>query len=140
MGLDSLVKLKLDNNKIYELTNLDQLVNLQWLGARFQKKKRRQLASTSLRWLRCLVCCYPTVPRIFLNGRLAVPTDLSFNNIEKIQGLDKLTELTDLSLFNNVISELEGLDTLQKLSALSVGNNQIAALDSVMCKYHPLPL
>ena len=29
--------------------------------------------------------------------------DLSFNNISKIEGLDKLTKLTDLSLFNNLI-------------------------------------
>lgn len=58
--------------------------------------------------------------------------DLSFNNIEKIEGLATLTKLTDLSLFNNLISELEGLETLQELSALSVGNNQIAALEGIM--------
>ena len=29
--------------------------------------------------------------------------DLSFNNISKIEGLDKLTKLTDLSLFANRI-------------------------------------
>lgn len=33
VGLDSLVKLKLDNNKIWKIQNLDHLVNLQWLGA-----------------------------------------------------------------------------------------------------------
>lgn len=59
-------------------------------------------------------------------------TDLSFNNIEQIEGLNTLTKLTDLSLFNNLISELEGLDALQELSALSLGNNQLAALESVM--------
>ena len=31
--MDSLVKLKLDNNKIWKIQNLDHLVNLQWLGA-----------------------------------------------------------------------------------------------------------
>ena len=34
VGLDSLVKLKLDNNKIWKIQNLDHLVNLQWLGAK----------------------------------------------------------------------------------------------------------
>ena len=33
VGLDQLVKLKLDNNKIWKIQNLDHLVNLQWLGA-----------------------------------------------------------------------------------------------------------
>jgi Leucine-rich repeat (LRR) protein len=51
VGLDQLVKLKLDNNKIWKIQNLDHLVNLQWL-------------------------------------------DLSFNNIEKIEGLSTLTKLT----------------------------------------------
>lgn len=32
--------------------------------------------------------------------------DLSFNLIEKIEGLEKLTKLTDLSLFSNNISKL----------------------------------
>jgi Leucine-rich repeat (LRR) protein len=32
--------------------------------------------------------------------------DLSFNLIEKIEGLEKLTKLTDLSLFSNNISRL----------------------------------
>ena len=32
--------------------------------------------------------------------------DLSFNLIEKIEGLEKLTKLSDLSLFSNNISKL----------------------------------
>jgi hypothetical protein len=35
VGLDSLVKLKLDNNKIWKIQNLEHLVNLQWLGTCF---------------------------------------------------------------------------------------------------------
>jgi len=36
--------------------------------------------------------------------------DLSFNLIKQIEGLDKCTELTDLSLFKNQIETLTGLD------------------------------
>ena len=59
--------------------------------------------------------------------------DLSFNNIEKIEGLETLTKLTDLALFNNLITEVEGIGTLQELSALSLGNNRLENLDGLMC-------
>jgi len=80
--------------------------------------------------------------------------DLSFNEIEKIEGLDTLVKLTDLSLFSNKISELEGLEKLTNLHVLSIGawrlglvvaapsafptappplgNNQLSKLDKVM--------
>ena len=118
MGLDSLVKLKLDNNKIWKIQNLDHLVNLQWLGAPPARSRARATAAPKTS---CAPCADPL--------RCA---DLSFNNIEKIEGLSTLTKLTDLSLFNNLISELEGLEALQELSALSLGNNQLVALESVM--------
>lgn len=51
--------------------------------------------------------------------------DLSFNNIEAIEGLDTLVNLEDLSLFNNRISKIDSLDALAKLQVLSLGNNQI---------------
>jgi Leucine-rich repeat (LRR) protein len=47
--------------------------------------------------------------------------DLSFNKITKIEGLETLTKLVDLSLFNNQISEIEGLDTLTELNVFSLG-------------------
>ncbi|XP_065388372.1 dynein regulatory complex subunit 3 isoform X4 [Macaca fascicularis] len=51
--------------------------------------------------------------------------NLSFNNIETIEGLDTLVNLEDLSLFNNRISKIDSLDALVKLQVLSLGNNQI---------------
>jgi Leucine-rich repeat (LRR) protein len=52
--------------------------------------------------------------------------DLSFNNIAKIEGLEKLSKLTDLSLYNNSISVIQGLDSIAgTLSVLSLGNNLI---------------
>ena len=49
--------------------------------------------------------------------------------IEKIEGLDTLEKLEDLSLFDNKITKLEGLDDLKKLNVLSVGKNQLEQLD-----------
>lgn len=57
--------------------------------------------------------------------------DLSFNKLEKIEGLKALTGLLDLSLYNNNISVIEGLETLEELKSLSLGNNQIKDLDKV---------
>lgn len=59
------------------------------------------------------------------------PPDLSFNNIEVIEGLDNLVKLQDLSLYNNRISKIENLDTLQELQIFSIGNNNIRALENV---------
>eukprot|EP00961_Rhodomonas_salina_P134463 1808765-Rhodomonas_salina.1 len=48
----------------------------------------------------------------------ATRLDLSFNEIEKIEGLETLTKLTDLSLYNNFIKELKvGLDTLRSYAS-----------------------
>lgn len=69
---------------------------------------------------------------------LLYSSDLSFNNIEAIEGLDSLVKLQDLSLFNNRISVIENLDTLQNLHSLSIGNNGIAQLDNVSQLYFRL--
>lgn len=52
-------------------------------------------------------------------------SDLSFNNIEAIEGLDTLINLEDLSLSHNRISKIDSLDPLVNLQVLSLGNNQI---------------
>ena len=51
--------------------------------------------------------------------------DLSFNLIEVIEGLDKLTKITDLSLYSNRIKKLSGLENLCKLNVFSFGKNLI---------------
>nr|XP_058139327.1 dynein regulatory complex subunit 3 isoform X2 [Dasypus novemcinctus] len=58
--------------------------------------------------------------------------NLSFNNIEAIEGLDMLVNLEDLSLFNNRISKIDSLDALAKLQVLSLGNNQIDNLMNIL--------
>lgn len=58
-------------------------------------------------------------------------TDLSFNNIEVIEGLDRLTQLTDLTLFSNRITRIENMDTLKELQVVSFGNNLLKSLDNV---------
>ena len=58
--------------------------------------------------------------------------DLSFNLIEKIEGLETLYQLEDLSLFSNRITKLENLDALINLNLLSVGENEIYSLDDTV--------
>lgn len=57
--------------------------------------------------------------------------DLSFNNIEVIEGLDTLVKLRDLTLFNNRITRIENMDNLTNLHVLSIGNNNIKGLENV---------
>ena len=57
--------------------------------------------------------------------------DLSFNNIEKIEGLDKLIKLKDLTLYNNQITVLENMDKLVNLHVFSIGNNNLSQIDNV---------
>jgi len=56
---------------------------------------------------------------------------LSFNNIEKIEGLSALVKLEDLILFNNRIELIDNLDSLTRLQVLSMGNNSIKELETV---------
>lgn len=58
--------------------------------------------------------------------------DLSFNQIEKIQGLDTLTKLVDLSLYDNCIKKIEGLDKLSHLKVFSFGKNKVTDLDATI--------
>lgn len=48
-----------------------------------------------------------------------------------IEGLDKLTQLEDLTLFNNRIQRLENMDILTKLHVFSIGNNDLKELGNV---------
>lgn len=58
--------------------------------------------------------------------------DLSFNNIEVIQGLEKLRNLQDLSLAHNRIRSLDHtLSSLPRLQVLSLGYNLLEGLDLV---------
>lgn len=57
-------------------------------------------------------------------------SDLSFNNIEVIEGLDKLTKLEDLTLFNNRIQLLENMDSFPNLHVFSIGNNNLSSLEN----------
>lgn len=72
------------------------------------------------------------------NQSFLYSSDLSFNNIEVIEGLDSLVKLQDLSLFNNRISVIENLDALRNLHILSFGNNAIAQLENVSQLYYDI--
>ena len=62
--------------------------------------------------------------------------DLSFNKIAKIEGLDQLTKLVDLSLFNNQIEAIENLDTLTGLNVFSIGRKKATLPHKDPTYYH----
>ncbi len=47
--------------------------------------------------------------------------DVSFNAVADVAGLDKLTQLRDLSLFSNRVAAADGLTGLSQLEMLSLG-------------------
>ena len=56
---------------------------------------------------------------------------LSGNRIRKLEGLERLTSLTELYLSGNQISKLEGLDHLTSLTTLFLSHNQISKLEGL---------
>ena len=62
---------------------------------------------------------------------LCLIADLSFNNIEVMEGLDKLSKMKDLTLYNNRISKIENMESLSQLHVFSIGNNNLKQLDNV---------
>ncbi|XP_063759825.1 dynein regulatory complex subunit 3 isoform X2 [Eleginops maclovinus] len=58
--------------------------------------------------------------------------NLSFNCIEKIEGLESLRKLELLNLSSNKISVLENMDTLEGLTHFSIANNLLGQLDIVL--------
>ncbi|XP_026020878.1 dynein regulatory complex subunit 3 isoform X4 [Astatotilapia calliptera] len=58
--------------------------------------------------------------------------NLSFNQIEKIEGLECVQKLEVLNLSNNKISVIENMDTLENLTHFFISNNLIGQLDNVL--------
>jgi hypothetical protein len=58
--------------------------------------------------------------------------DLSFNKISKIEGMENLINLEDLSLYNNLISDVQGLENCKSLKCLSLGNNDINSIENIL--------
>ena len=68
-------------------------------------------------------------------AKLASP-DLSFNQIEVIEGLDALVKITDLCLTHNKISKIEGIEQLVDLEIFSCANNEISSTEEVLSHTH----
>jgi Leucine-rich repeat (LRR) protein len=50
--------------------------------------------------------------------------------VSKIEGLDNLTKLTDLSLYSNHIKVIEGLENLTELNVFSFGKNEVTSYEN----------
>ena len=49
--------------------------------------------------------------------------------------MEKLVNLTDLTLYNNKISTIDGLQNCIKLNIFSIGNNLIASFEEVIAYF-----
>jgi Leucine-rich repeat (LRR) protein len=56
---------------------------------------------------------------------------LRSNQITKIEGLDKLVNLSTLSFESNQITKIEGLDKLTKLNTLILNENKITRIEGL---------
>ena len=54
--------------------------------------------------------------------------DLSGNNIQKIENLERLTALRSLIINSNSVIRIEGLSALEKLDTLELSNNRISTI------------
>jgi len=126
MGLKNLQKLQLDNNHIRKIENLDHLLNLTWLGTH-----RHTDSEHSLLLLNPNPDPPPPLPALPTVTPRALPADLSFNQIEKIEGLEPLVKITDLCLTHNKVSKIEGITTLVELEIFSMANNEIVSTDEL---------
>ena len=52
-----------------------------------------------------------------------------------MEGMEKLVNLTDLTLYNNKISTIDGLQNCIKLNIFSIGNNLIASFQEVIAYF-----
>lgn len=136
-GLDKLVKLQLDNNRIQRIENLGHLVRQSCRAAACSSQHTARHMTSWLRQQLAPVLPAPTAAALLLSQTNLTWLDLSFNHITAIEGLEQLTHVSDLSLFNNQISSLQGLDTLQNLNVLSIGQQQGCGTTHV--EYHVRP-
>ena len=125
-GLFALVKLQLDNNIIEKIENISHLTNLEWLDLSFNNISRIEgldslLKLTDLSLFNnrshleviwqcpfCRIRAYPnnvdsTYHTTCHPRRL---TNKMLTRIDKLKGLDKLTDLNCLSVGNNQITDL----------------------------------
>jgi Leucine-rich repeat (LRR) protein len=61
--------------------------------------------------------------------------DLSFNSIDRIEGLDECLDLEELLLFRNTISKIEGVSMMKKLVIFNLGSNLVKEIEEV-CASH----
>jgi hypothetical protein len=108
-GMTSLYSLNLSDNPIQKIENLEEMKSLRTL--QFNHCKIRKIEGLDTLNLGVLSLC--------------------FNEIEKIEGLEKLANLAALRLGDNKIKKIEGLDTLERLRDLDLPNNPISKIEGL---------
>jgi len=138
-GLTTLTLLELGSNRLRNLENLDQLVNLQQLWLGMNKITTIQNLDTLTKLERMSI----QSNRIVEIGGLANLVSLqelylSHNGITRLQGLDTLVNLTILDISNNKITKLENLTKLQKLEEFWFNDNQVESWEDLESQLVPI--
>ncbi|XP_072485470.1 leucine-rich repeat-containing protein 9 isoform X4 [Notamacropus eugenii] len=108
--------LNLDGQNLFEITNLEKLVNLRWAS----------FSNNNLTKIEGLESCV-NLEELTLDG----------NCISKLEGISKLTKLTRFSINNNLLTGLEKhiFENMLHLHYLSLENNKITSLAGLQKAY-----
>ncbi|XP_056666815.1 leucine-rich repeat-containing protein 9 isoform X1 [Monodelphis domestica] len=108
--------LNLDGQNLFEITNLEKLVNLRWAS----------FCNNNLTKIEGLESCV-NLEELTLDG----------NCISKLEGISKLTKLTRFSINNNLLTGLEKhiFENMLHLHYLSLENNKITSLIGLQKAY-----
>ncbi|XP_074092030.1 leucine-rich repeat-containing protein 9 isoform X2 [Macrotis lagotis] len=108
--------LNLDGQNLFEITNLEKLVNLRWAS----------FSNNNLTKIEGLESCV-NLEELTLDG----------NCISKLEGISKLTKLTHFSINNNLLAGLEKhiFENMVHLHYLSLENNKITSLIGLQNAY-----
>lgn len=131
-GMSWLTSLKLHDNKIKKIENLDTLIQLDLLSLHTNEITKIE----GLKDLKSLEMLYLHGNKITkIEGLEGLKTItvlyLNANKISKIEGLSDLVNLGMLNLFNNEITTIEGLKDLKSLSFLYLHHNPICQISVI---------
>ena len=125
-------KLRLSNNQLTAIKNLENLTNLRELNLTYNRLTKIENLE-GLKNLRLL--------NLFNNWLTGIRNlesltnlqnlDLSYNQLAEIKNLECLKNLCWLNLYNNRITEIKNLESLESLEVLHLGGNPITEVNQL---------
>ncbi|MFX1519000.1 MAG: leucine-rich repeat domain-containing protein [Promethearchaeota archaeon] len=137
--LTKLQELRLPSNEIEEIKNLENLTDLLELEFRFNPIRASEEHLLELKTQEIVRYCQAKkegkIPFVTIRGKkyyfLYGKLDLygvGISDITEIEGVEKLSNLQELSLNDNQINEIKGLEHLTNLKALNLCDNHISEI------------